>query len=66
MKKTTTFRAVALKDAIQEKHRRERSSLSDEETRRDITRRLETSAHPLAALWRRTAGRKRKGNPART
>ncbi|MCU0726873.1 MAG: hypothetical protein MUE73_13965 [Planctomycetes bacterium] len=65
MSRSTIFSAVALKEAIQEKRRRERSSLSDEETRRDIMHRLETSDHPLAALWRRSTGRKPKRNPAR-
>ena len=53
MKRSKTFDAVEMKNAIQATHRRERASMSDEQVRQLITERLGSSDHPLARKWRR-------------
>jgi hypothetical protein len=55
MKKSKTFDAVAMKNAIQARRRRGRAKLSDAQDRRAIAARLEASDHPLARKWRRLA-----------
>jgi hypothetical protein len=48
-----TFDCVEKKNAIQAEQRREWKGLPDEEVRRRIQQRLETSKDPLARKWRR-------------
>jgi hypothetical protein len=48
-----TFDCVEMKNAIQAQQRREWKGLSDEEMRRRIQKRLQTSDDPLARKWRR-------------
>ena len=48
-----TFDCVGTKDTIQARQRREWKGMSDEEVRRRIQQRLETSDDPLARKWRR-------------
>ena len=52
MKSAKRFDSVALKNAIQAKHRRQRRGLSDVQVRQAIARRLASSNDPLARRWR--------------
>ncbi len=47
------FDCVAMKDAIQAQHAKEYAGLSQDEIRRRIQEKLETSEHPAAVWWRR-------------
>jgi hypothetical protein len=52
MRSAKRFDSVALKNAIQAKHRRQRRGLSDQQVRQAIARRLASSNDPLARRWR--------------
>jgi hypothetical protein len=55
MKPAKQFDCVAMKNAIQAKHRRQRRGLSDEQVRQAIAQRLASSDDPLARRWRELA-----------
>ncbi len=52
MKTTKTFDCVVLKNRIQAQILEERKGLSDQEVRKIVAKRLETSSSPIGRLWR--------------
>ncbi len=55
-----TFDCVRMKNEIQEKLRKERAGMTDEQIREQIQKELATSNDPIAVWWRNLMAEKQK------
>ncbi|HPO15450.1 MAG TPA: hypothetical protein PLI09_18555 [Candidatus Hydrogenedentes bacterium] len=55
--KIKEFDCVAMKETIQAQHAKEYADLSQDEIRKRVQQKLETSEHPAAVWWRRISSK---------